>query len=243
MRANQALIALAALLLVPSALAQSGPAPLLDSQPASADGGAAAAKESFVWSPRDGDRLDFDVFRNGEKFGRHSVAFTRIGSQLKVIADVELKVAVGPLTLFQYIHKAQEVYEAGRLVSVDASTKNDGKWSKLAAKATAGGLNVVGAKFKGVLPGPVVPSTHWNIAEMKQPAMFSTETGAMLPMTVTDQGVEKVKVGTGYVDARKFLVKSEMEATFWYDSAGRWVKCAFTTKGSKVEYVLRDLPA
>jgi hypothetical protein len=73
--------------------------------------------------------------------------------------------------------------------------------------------------------------------------MFSTETGAMLPMTVSDEGIERVRVGAGYVDARKYVVKSEMEATFWYDAAGRWVKCAFQTKGQDIEYVLRQLPA
>jgi hypothetical protein len=44
-------------------------------------------------------------------------------------------------------------------------------------------------------------------------------------------------------EARKYLVKSEMDASFWYDTSGRWVKCSFIAQGSKVDYVLRELPS
>ena len=194
------------------------------------------------WQPSDGDRLEFDVFRDGSKFGKHIVVFRKTGDALTVDSDIDLKVALGPVTLFHYVHDVTERYTAGRLMSVAAKTKKDGKWKSLAANAVEGGLNVIGAAFKGLQSSTVIPSTHWNIEEMKQAAMFSTETGAMLPMTVTDQGIEKVKVGAGLIDARKYTVKSEITASFWYDASGRWVKCAFEAQGSKVDYVLRELP-
>jgi Family of unknown function (DUF6134) len=194
------------------------------------------------WQPSDGDRLEFDVFRDGSKFGKHIVVFKKTGEDLTVDSDIELKVALGPVTLFQYIHDVTETYAAGNLISVAAKTKRDGRWKTLAAEAVTGGLKVVGAAFKGVQPGVVIPSTHWNVEEMKQSAMFSTETGAMLPMTVIDMGLEKVKTGQGMIDARKYVVKSDLTASFWYDASGRWVKCAFNAEGSKIEYVLRRLP-
>lgn len=194
------------------------------------------------WKPGDGDRLEFDVFRDGSRFGTHIVSFSQSGDALIVDSDVELKVTLGPLTLFHYVHDVTERYAAGRLVSVTARTKRDGKWKQLTASVAENGFQVAGAAFKGFLNGVVIPSTHWNIAEMKQPAMFSTETGAMLQMTVTDMGLERVKVGEGAIEARKYLVKSEIEAAFWYDASGRWVKCAFEAQGSKIDYVLRELP-
>jgi hypothetical protein len=202
----------------------------------------APAFAQSAWQPADGDRLDFDVFRDGSKFGKHTVVFRKSGDDLTVDSDIDLKVALGPVTLFHYVHDVTERYTAGRLMSVAAKTKKDGKWKSLAANAVERGLNVIGAGFKGLQQATVIPSTHWNIEEMKQAAMFSTETGAMLPMTVTDEGFEKVKVGAGFIDARKYVVKSEITAAFWYDSSGRWVKCAFETQGSKVDYVLRELP-
>ena len=194
------------------------------------------------WQPAHGDRLVFDVFRDGSKFGTHAVTFSQSGDALTVDSDVELKVTLGPLSLFHYVHDVTERYSAGRLISVVSRTKRDGKWRQLTASDDGSGFNVMGEAFKGRLAGVVIPSTHWNIAEMRQPAMFSTETGAMLPITVTDMGPERVRVGEETIEARRYLVKSEITASFWYDASGRWVKCAFEAQGSKIDYVLRELP-
>ncbi|HEX5007091.1 MAG TPA: DUF6134 family protein [Hyphomonadaceae bacterium] len=195
-----------------------------------------------VWKPTDGDRLVFDVFRDGSRFGTHSVSFSESGDTLTVDSDVELKVTLGPLTLFHYVHDVTERYTSERLISVAARTKRDGKWRQLAVSAQEGGFDVAGSAFRGLLAGVIIPSTHWNIAEMKQPAMFSTETGAVLPITVTDMGLERVKTGEGMIEARRYLVKSDITASFWYDASGRWVKCAFEAQGSQIDYVLRQIP-
>jgi hypothetical protein len=206
---------------------------------------AAAAGPAFGqdWQPQDGDRLVFDVYRDGSRFGKHIVSFARTDDGLVVDSEIELKVALGPVTLFHYVHDVTERYSAGRLISVASRTKKDGKWKQLSARAVEGGLNVIGAGFKGLLDGVVIPSTHWNVAQMKQPAMFSTETGAMLPMTVADMGIERIRTGEGTLEARRYMVKSDLVASFWYDAAGRWVKCAFEAQGSKIDYVLRELPS
>lgn len=203
----------------------------------------AAPAVAQAWRPADGDTLAFDVLRDGGEFGTHIVKFTRDGDTLTVKTDVALKVAFGPITLFDYLHDVTERYHAGKLVWVGSRTKNEGKWKTLSVEPGEGGLAVKGSKFKGVIKGAVIPSTHWNRDEMKQPAMFSTETGEMLPIKVKDRGTESVKVAGRVIEAQRFDVDSEIDASFWYDALGRWVKCAFEAQGSKIEYVLRALPA
>lgn len=205
----------------------------LFAQPAAAQG----------WQPSDGDRLAFDVLRDGGEFGTHIVSFSKSGDALIVKTAVELKAGLGPITLFEYMHDVTEKYVSGRLTWVGSRTKNEGKWKTLSAQAVEGGLKVMAEKYRGMLNGTVIPSTHWNQDEMKQPTMFSTETGEMLPIKVKDRGIETVRIGTGAsIEARRFDVDSEIDASFWYDAQGRWVKCAFETQGSKIEYVLRALP-
>ncbi len=194
------------------------------------------------WQPANGDKLEFDVLRDGGEFGSHIVKFSREGDTLTVDTDVVLKVAFGPITLFDYSHDVTEKYVGDRLTWVGSRTKKDGKWKTLSAQAGEGGLKVEGSKFKGLLPGKVIPSTHWNRDEMTLPTMFSTETGEMLPIKVKDRGVENIKAGGKTISARRFDVDSEIDASFWYDDQGRWVKCAFETQGSKIDYVLRKLP-
>ena len=194
------------------------------------------------WQPADGDTLVFDVLRDGGAFGTHKLTFQKTGDSLTVKTAIELKVAFGPVTLFEYLQDVTERYVGGKLIWVGSRTKNEGKWKTLSLKSAEGGFQVTGEAFKGLLAGVVIPSTHWNEDEMRQSGMFSTETGEMLPMTVKERGVERVKTGAGEIDARRFDVDSELDASFWYDAQGRWVKCAFETQGSKIEYVLRALP-
>ena len=194
------------------------------------------------WQPADGDKLAFDVTRDGGALGTHVVSFKRDGDTLTVKTAVALKVDFGPITFFDYAHDVTETYLGDKLTWVGSRTKKDGKWKTLSAAAGEGGLDVKGSAFKGLLKGTVIPSTHWNEDEMKQPAMFSTETGKMLPMKVVDRGVEQIKAGGTTISARRFDVTSELSASFWYDDKGRWVKCAFTAEGSKIEYALRKLP-
>jgi hypothetical protein len=195
-----------------------------------------------TWTPGNGDKLEFDVLRDGGPLGHHILTFKREGDSLTVETDVALKVTLGPITFFEYLHDVTEKYAADKLVWVGSRTKKDGKWKTLSAQATGGGLKVEGEAYKGTLTGRVIPSTHWNQEEMKQASMFSTETGEMLPMKVTDRGLERVKVGATTIEARRYDVVSDLTASFWYDAQGRWVKCAFEAEGSKIEYVLRKLP-
>ena len=61
-----------------------------------------------TWRPSHGDRLEFDVLRDGGPLGHHIVSFKRDGDALTVETDVKLKVSFGPLTLFEYLHDVTE---------------------------------------------------------------------------------------------------------------------------------------
>jgi hypothetical protein len=202
-----------------------------------------AAAEPAPWQPKDGQQLYFDITRNGDKFGHHILNFRRTGDKMEVVSDVLLRAGIGPLTLFEYKLASTETYANGALQSVTARTLNNGKWRPMTANAAVGGLFIKGEKFNGLVQGVVSPSSHWNIAEMKQKVMVELESGKPMPITVTDLGMDKVKTAKGEVSARRFRVQSDITADFWYDDQNRWVKCAFTTQGSKIEYTLRDLPA
>jgi hypothetical protein len=195
------------------------------------------------WDPSDGARLEFDVLRDGGKFGTHILKFDRDGDTLTVDTDVELRVTLGPITLFEHLHDVTEKYTGDRLVWVGSRTKTGGKWKTLSVEAVSGGFNVKGEKFKGLVKDSIIPSTHWNEDQMRQGFLFSTETGESLPMKVTDRGIENIKAAGRSIEARRYDVDSELDASFWYDAQGRWVKTAFEAEGSKIEYVLRKLPA
>ena len=203
----------------------------------------ASAETGFQWTPAAGDQLVFDVLRDGKSFGSHVVTFERAGDRLEVETDIELEVKFGPLRVFHYVHEADEVWSGQELQSVDARTKEGGDWADVTVRRVSDGLRTAGPAFNGVHPYNLVPSSHWNINQMRGDAMLSTETGERLPIEVENLGVETVSVGGKSIKATHYRVTSDLVASFWYDDQGRWVKCAFEARGSQVEYVLRELPA
>ena len=50
-------------------------------------------------------------------------------------------------------------------------------------------------------------------------------------------GEEIVRTDQTIIPSRKYVYNGDIEATVWYDQAGRWVKMKFSAKdGSTIEY-------
>src|SRR3954462_5152265 len=73
-----------------------------------------------------GPTLSFEVFRNGEPIGKHTVAFQRNGSELSVSTTVDFAVKMMGFTAYRYSHRAQEVWNAGAFQSLAAKTDDNG---------------------------------------------------------------------------------------------------------------------
>ncbi|MBI1340905.1 hypothetical protein GC169_11960 [bacterium] len=202
-----------------------------------------AATADARWWPSDGEKLSFKVLRNGQPFGGHVVAFQVRGDELVVETGVDLKAKIGPITAYHYAQTSREVWKDRKLLSLDARTKRGGKWYEVSARATLEGVRIAGSAFKGMAPADIIPSSHWNIDQFRSRKMLSTESGELIPVVVEDLGTEMVKVGAREVRAQKFLLDADIDALFWFDEAGRWVKCAFNADGQKIEYVLADTPS
>ncbi|MGD2132907.1 MAG: DUF6134 family protein [Maricaulaceae bacterium] len=192
-----------------------------------------------AWSPSDGEQLSFEVLRNGRPFGDHVVTFDREGEGVLVDVDIDLRVRFGPITAFRYEHDIEERWRDGALQSLEANTLKDGERFDLAVTRSGDGLAIEGREFTGVAEDPLIPTTYWNIALIEQSRMLNSETGALLPLDVELVGQEQIVAGGETIGARRYLLRSEIDLELWYDDAGRWVKCAFTTRGSRIEYVLR----
>ena len=71
--------------------------------------------------------IEFDVYRGDSRFGTHILRFEEQAGELRVIADVDLRVRIGPITAFRYEHDSVEVYRNGELVSYEGETLKDGE--------------------------------------------------------------------------------------------------------------------
>lgn len=194
------------------------------------------------WAATDGAVIDFTVLRKGKPFGSHVLTFDRAeDGELTVTTDVDLDVKFGPITAFKYRLDSVERWVDDKLVSLNGICNNDGKKAKVAAEAEAGLLSVTSSEFNGDISTDIIPSSHWNILQMYQNRMISTESGELLDIDVETIGRDTVKVGTRSVEATHYRLKSDINVDLWYDDQSRWVKLTFETKGQNIEYVLNSL--
>ncbi len=195
-----------------------------------------------VWQPSEDTEIRYNVFRKGKPFGTHVSQFS-VGEEgaLEVRHEIELKAKIGPITVYKYSHMATEVWDGARLVSLRGETEKNGDEITVSAKAQEDALVVSGTNFDGKVDADIVPATHWNIRQMYEGGLLSTEGGQTLDVVVEELGRETLTIAGESVETTKFSLAADLTVILWYDDTGRWVKCAFSARGQDIEYELQAL--
>ena len=227
-----AAIALAAALFVPACL------------PALAAEGAPIVSDAQipVWTPTEDTEIRYDVLRKGKPFGTHVSSFS-VGEDgtLSVTHDIELKAKIGPVTVYKYSHKATERWQDSQLIALRGETRKNGDELSVTASRNGDSLTVSGSNFDGTVEADIVPATHWNIRQMFEGGILSTEGGQTLETVVEELGRETLTIDGEDIETTKFSLASDLTVFLWYDDNGRWVRCEFTARGQKIEYELTSL--
>ena len=198
-----------------------------------------SAGELSPWTPKDASSLNFEVLRNGKKFGYHNVSFKWEGEELVVNNEIELKVTLGPLKLYSYEHKSVERWKDGVLTSMKGKTKKEGERLSMLAVKEGDQLSITGTGYEGMAPPSIIPSSHWNIREIQSSEILSSEDGKILPVDIKRIGEETLKFENGAsLKTTRYRLISDLTADLWYDENGRWVKCQFSARGQNIEYIL-----
>lgn len=206
-----------------------------------------------------GSSLSFAAVRNGETIGHHILTFQKNGTQLKVSTAIDLAVKFMGVTAYRYTHRAEEVWSGDTFQGLSAQTDDNGKkhairiWrdgAALAVERNARPDALSPATFdRGVkrddavrttLPPQLLPSTHWNVRQVRQAALVNTQTGSEARVQVSVLGRETIKTANASIDATRYRYTGDLVMDQWFDDAGRWVKTSFTASdGSTIEYVLK----
>lgn len=171
----------------------------------------------------------FEVLRNGSRFGEHSVRFEQDGDALRARTEIDLRVNIGPFTVFRYEHEADEIWRDGELVAISAETLKDGERSRFDYDRSEPDLEPILAAF--------LPSTHWRSYDTATQTILNTETGEPLDVSVVELGWETIETADGPVEARRLRMVSDLTVDLWYDAEGNWVGCEFEARGQTIRYL------
>ncbi len=184
-----------------------------------------------------GRDLAFRVLRNDSQIGTHTVSFTVAEGRLTARISTDVKVGVGPITVYRYTHRAEERWQAGTFLSLDAETNDNGTQARTTVRREAEWLDVQGQKApRYQAPLNALPLTHWNQAMLDGP-VISSQTGELLRPVVTRIGPARVQTAAGPVEALHVTLRGDPELDTWYDEASTWLGLRLTARdGSTIRY-------
>lgn len=195
----------------------------------------ATAASASTPSPQ---RLEFEVTRNGQPFGRHVITVSGAGDALRSESSVSLRAGVGPVTVFRYEQVCSETWNGAQLTALECSTLKDGRRLQVRGGVRAGQLVVAGANGEQTFPIEVLPTSWWRRPSSSVTSMLDTETGAPMPVRITNYGWDSIEVDGRAIRAERIRVQGAIAVDLWYDERGRWVGCRFTARGQTIEYQL-----
>ena len=182
--------------------------------------------------------LNFRLKREGLQVGSHVLRFKPSQKGVTIDIAVDIAVGFGPIVLYRYKLRGQEVWERGQCVAASSQTDDNGTASFMKAMREPAGLRVEGSGGPSyIAPENAVIASHWNEAEMTGP-WINLQNGALLSPNVTALGPDPVKLANGkQVAASCYAITEPAKIRIWYTPASIWTGLKFTAKdGSQVQY-------
>jgi hypothetical protein len=195
-----------------------------------------ASKSGFAAIPS-GNRIAFQVTRNDSPIGTHELAFARDGADVRVSIAIDFAVRFLGVTAFRYTHRNTEVWRGDRLVSINATTDNNGRMLAVKARASGRGIEVEGTEAGAyVAPPEVVSTSYWHGTFLRE-RKIDTQGGRLLATRLTRLGEEMIPVAGGSVEATRWRIEGDLELDIWYDRSGAWSRLRFVRgDGSVILY-------
>lgn len=184
--------------------------------------------------------LTYDVMRQGERIGRHTVAFERMGQELTVRTATDVDFTAYVIFDITWTHQSVEIWGDGGLREFTSFTDEDGRKRQVHAQRNGERLIVNSTGGHRELPADIIPGTLWHPDTVRKHELLDPIKGRLRKVTITDLGIERIEVEGRTVEARHYRMRGDLKRDFWYDRDGTVVRVEFPiADGSLVTLLLR----
>ncbi len=181
----------------------------------------------------------YSIFRKGKNVGKHSLTVSSLSNRIEVGVESNITIRVLKIPVFKFSYQSSELWEDGRLLSVNSVTKTDKKVEK-ASLQNNGAQSLLTYNDKQTTSDLIQYATnHWNISAVEQSQLFNTIKGVKSDVSVEFVGNESLNVNGTILETKHYAYSGDITAESWYDENNRWVKLAFLgSDGNQIVYLI-----
>ena len=197
------------------------------------------------------NKIEMDIFRNGELIGYNYYFFTRKGDETVVTNQIKFSVKLLGATIFKVEGYSEEKYIKDQLVSYDSKTlqNNKEKFVKLVFDKDKNKFNIKGSSYSGEASINNIIGNWWSHKILQTSSQVSPISGSIKDQIVTFIGKEKIEqYGKTYeVDHFKLNSKNmslpkdkRLDFDVWFDKESSLIiRVSYSSMGNW-EYRLKN---
>ena len=198
------------------------------------------------------NKIEMEIFRNGELIGYNYYFFTRKGDETIVTNQIKFSVKLFGTSIFQVEGYGEEKYINDQLISYDSRTlQNDKeKFVSLVFDKSKNKFNIKGSSYSGEASNENIIGNWWNHRILQTDSQISPISGSIKKQVVTFIGKEKIEQYGKVYNVERFTLKSKdmtlpkdkkLDFNIWYDQENAQIIRISYSRMGNWEYRLKDL--
>tara|TARA_Y100001958_G_C21100619_1_gene450718 strand:- start:250 stop:930 length:681 start_codon:yes stop_codon:yes gene_type:complete len=198
------------------------------------------------------NKIEMEIFRNGELIGYNYFFFTRKDDQTIVTNQIKFSVKILGATIFKVEGYAEEKYLKDQLISYKSKTlQNDKeKFVNLSFEMINNQFNIEGSSYNGKASSDNIIGNWWNHMILQADSQISPISGSIKEQIVTFVGKEKINLYGKEFEVDRFTLKSKdmslpkdkrLDFNIWYDQKSSMILKVTYSRMGDWEYRLKSL--
>ena len=198
------------------------------------------------------NKIEMDIFRNGELIGYNYYFFKRNGDETIVTNQIKFSVKVLGATIFQVEGYGEEKYIKDQLISYNSKTiQNDKKkFVSLVFDKNTNKFDIKGSSYSGKTSSNNIVGNWWSHKILQTDTQISPISGSVKEQVVTFIGREKIEQYGKVYNVDRFTIKSKdttlpqdkkLDFNVWYEpDTAQIIRVSYSRMGNW-EYRLKHL--
>ena len=198
------------------------------------------------------NKLEMEIFRNGELIGYNYYFFNRKDDQTLVTNQIKFTVKLLGAIIFQVESYGEEKYFKDQLISYNSKTlqNNKEKFVSLLYNKNTKKFDIQGSSFNGEASIDSVVGNWWNHKILQSDSQISPISGSIKKQVVTFIGKKKIDLYGKIYQVDHFTLKSKdmtipkdkrLDFNIWYDQKNSTILKVSYSRMGDWEYRLKKI--